>query len=171
MYLNNNNLVIRQATEVDAQILCDWWADGSIMSHAGFPNGVETDLEQLRVRLRNQKRNNRLLIIEVEEIPIGEMSYQISNNVSEIGIKICNFSYQEKGIGTRALKMLINYLFEEVAVKKLTLDTNLDNKRAQHVYEKLGFRQVAVRIDSWKDQLGVLQSSVEYELVKENFKF
>ncbi|WP_438446465.1 GNAT family N-acetyltransferase [Gorillibacterium sp. sgz5001074] len=50
------------------------------------------------------------------------------------------------------------------------LDTNLSNERAQHVYEKLGFRRTAVRIDSWRDQLGNLQSSVEYELLREEWE-
>ena len=54
-------------------------------------------------------------------------------------------------------------------VMKLVLDTNLNNKRAQHVYDLLGFNRVKTNIDSWTDQLGVLQSSVEYELVEDDF--
>ena len=53
--------------------------------------------------------------------------------------------------------------------KRITLDTNADNKRAQHVYESLGFQKVRINIDSWKDQLGRLQSSVDYELIEKNF--
>jgi len=49
------------------------------------------------------------------------------------------------------------------------LDTNLKNTRAQHVYEKLGFRKVRTRINAWKDQLGELQSAVDYELTAEDF--
>ena len=49
------------------------------------------------------------------------------------------------------------------------LDTNLKNERAQHVYEMLGFRKLRVNIDSWEDQLGELQSSVDYELVPADF--
>ena len=53
--------------------------------------------------------------------------------------------------------------------KKIILDTNLNNTRAQHVYEKLGFKKIRVKNNSWKNQLGELQSSVEYELVEEYF--
>ena len=52
---------------------------------------------------------------------------------------------------------------------KIILDTNLNNTRAQHVYEKLGFKKVRVKNNSWKNQLGEWQSSVDYELVEENF--
>jgi ribosomal protein S18 acetylase RimI-like enzyme len=49
------------------------------------------------------------------------------------------------------------------------LDTNLNNTRAQHVYEKLGFQKTGVRLNSWTDQLGRLQSAVDYELTPEYF--
>ena len=49
------------------------------------------------------------------------------------------------------------------------LTTNLKNKRAQHVYEKLGFKVREIQYDSWKDQRGELQSTVFYDLTKENF--
>ena len=53
---------------------------------------------------------------------------------------------------------------------KIVLDTNVKNTRAQHVYEKLGFRKVRTRIDDWRDQLGELQSSIDYELTAEDFR-
>lgn len=169
MYLKNDDLVIRHATTDDVQILCNWWSNGKIMAHAGFPNGVYTDADKLSNKIKNETDATRRLIIEINSIRVGEMCYSIKDNVSEIGIKICDFSYQEKGYGTKALKMLINYLFIEMKVEKIILDTNLNNTRAQHVYEKIGFKKTAVRINSWKNQLGSLESSVDYELKKDDF--
>ena len=60
--------------------------------------------------------------------------------------------------------MLIGYLFDHEGYEKIILDTNVKNTRAQHVYEKLGFKKVRTRIDAWKDQHGELQSSIDYEL-------
>lgn len=166
MYLENKNLVVRPANRDDAKVLCEWWSDGKIMAHAGFPNGIKTDIDKLIDRLSKQNDNARILIIEIDTKKVGEMSYKIEDNVAEIGIKICDFKYQEKGYGTKAIKMLIKYLFNYMQVKKVILDTNLKNTRAQHVYEKLGFKKTTIQIDSWKDQLGVLQSFVCYELKK-----
>ena len=64
--------------------------------------------------------------------------------------------------------MLIRELFSR-GYTKIVLDTNLKNKRAQHVYERLGFQKVDVRIDAWIDQVGEKQSVVDYELTKEHF--
>lgn len=166
MDLLNDNLAIREATIHDAQLLCDWWSDGEVMAHAGFPKGVYTDKNELIKRIQKSSESSKILIIEINNIPVGEMNYNIDNSIAEIGIKICNLKYQEKGYGTKVLKMLINYLFNELKVEKIILDTNLKNARAQHVYEKIGFKQVNIRIDSWKNQLGELQSSVDYELLR-----
>ncbi|MDF2884085.1 MAG: hypothetical protein K0R54_4651 [Clostridiaceae bacterium] len=169
MYLKNENLVLRHATVDDIQILCQWWNDGKVMAHAGFPNGVHTDANKLMEKIKDDTDFSRRLIIEIDSNRVGEMNYVIEDEVAEIGIKICDFSYQEKGYGTKVLKMLIGYLFKEMKVQKIILDTNLNNTRAQHVYEKIGFRKVAVRTNSWKNQLGILQSSIDYELKKEDF--
>jgi RimJ/RimL family protein N-acetyltransferase len=169
MYLKNDNLVLRHATVDDVQILCHWWSDGKVMAHAGFPNGIHTDANKLMDKIKNKTDFSRNLIIEIDTNRIGEMSYGIKDEAAEIGIKICDFSYQGKGYGTKALKMLIEYLFKDMKVKKIILDTNLNNTRAQQVYENIGFRKVAVRTNSWKNQLGVLQSSVDYELKEEEF--
>jgi len=139
------------------------------MAHAGFPNGIQIDIDELINRLSSVRDDSRLLIIEINSNRIGEMSYRIENSIAEIGIKICDFTYQEKGNGTKALKILIRYLFDVMKVKKIILDTNLNNTRAQHVYENIGFKKTTVRLDSWKDQLGVLQSDVDFELAKEDF--
>jgi len=47
--------------------------------------------------------------------------------------------------------------------------TNLKNKRAQHVYEQLGFKKIRINENSWKDQLGIWQSIVDYELTEDSF--
>ncbi|GKU27868.1 hypothetical protein CFB3_47350 [Clostridium folliculivorans] len=65
--------------------------------------------------------------------------------------------------------MLISYLFDNLKVEKIILDTNINNTRAQHVYEKLGFKKIATRINSFKNQLGVFQSSIDYELINNDF--
>ena len=53
--------------------------------------------------------------------------------------------------------------------KVIILDTNVKYKRAQHIYELLGFKKIRINSDSWKDQLGNLQSSIDYKLIEDNF--
>ena len=164
MNLQYKNLIIRDAVAADAEQLTAWWNDGSVMAHAGFPSGLGTTVEKVIAGLGN----GRLILIENERL-IGEACYRkVGEGIAEIGIKICVFDCQNRGIGKIVLSMLIRYLFDN-GFDKIVLDTNLENKRAQHVYESLGFRKVHVNIDSWTDQVGKLQSSVDYELLETDF--
>ncbi|MGN0424716.1 MAG: GNAT family N-acetyltransferase [Acetatifactor sp.] len=82
------------------------------------------------------------------------MSFYVYENARyEIGIKICEFYYQEKGLGRIALSMLIEELFN-MGAQLIFLDTNLKNTRAQHVYEKLGIKRITIHYDAWRNQLG-----------------
>lgn len=170
MFITYNKLKIRNAVPEDAPLLCKWWNDGAVMVHAGFPNGLNTNVEKIINELSTDSDNTyRRLIIEIDDIPVGEMSRRNKGNgVAEIGIKICDFEKQEKGHGTLFLKMLISQLFNE-GYNKVILDTNVNNTRAQHVYEKIGFQKIRVNQNSWKNQLGELQSSIDYELHKSQF--
>lgn len=171
MLLTFDNLTIRNAVIDDAEQLETWWNDGKIMAHAGFPKGLGKTAEDIADDLKNDSDDtHRRLMIELSQVPIGEMCYiNQGNDTAEIGIKICDFSLHDKGIGKVVLSMLISSLFYDMRYKKIILDTNANNKRARHVYEKLGFRKLHVRENSWKDQLGKLQTAVEYELHPEDF--
>lgn len=158
------NLTIRQAEVADAKQLTSWWNDGAVMAHAGFPNGLGTTEEEVIKGLGNGR-----MVIEESDRLIGECNYRnVADGVAEIGIKICETDCQNRGVGRKVLSMLIGWLFKN-SYSKIVLDTNLTNTRAQHVYESLGFLKVRTNIDSWKDQLGRLQSSVDYELVEQDF--
>ncbi len=171
MLLEYKNLRIRNATERDAEQLARWWNDGAVMAHAGFPNGLGTTAQKIAQEIQSDSDDTRRrLVIERDGVPIGEMSCRnAGNGAAEIGIKICEASERNKGIGKALLSMLIAALFDEPGYEKIILDTNLKNERAQHVYEQLGFRKLHVNVDSWRDQLGKLQSSVDYELLPADF--
>ncbi|MDR2606202.1 MAG: GNAT family N-acetyltransferase [Oscillospiraceae bacterium] len=169
MYLTNGKLTIRNALQADSEQLCAWWNDGAVMAHAGFYNGVGTTAEKIIAELaEDSDEKGRRHIIELNGNPIGEMNYRtVDYKTAIIGIKICDFSEQEKGYGTALLTMFIDGLFQELGYEKIILDTNLNNLCAQHVYEKIGFRKVGIH--AWRDQLGQAQTSVDYELIKKDW--
>lgn len=164
------DLLLRDAGDADCAQLAAWWNDGRVMAHAGFPNGLGTSAEKIARALRTDSDlTRRRLIVEYGGISIGEMcSRNQGNGTAEIGIKICEPEYQEKGLGRVLLSMLIGTLFE-MGFEKIVLDTDLENTRAQHVYELLGFEKLRLNRDSWTDQLGRKRSSVDYVLTPERF--
>lgn len=182
MRLEQGKLCIKNAEQEDCKQFVSWWNDGAVMAHAGFPNGLGTNEEKVQKQIAADSDDTRRhLVIWYDGNRIGEMSYAnlgdsleetgedtIENRTADIGIKICNPTFQEKGLGKIVLSMLIRELFSR-GYTKIVLDTNLKNKRAQHVYERLGFQKVNIRMDAWIDQVGEKQSVVDYELTKEHF--
>lgn len=169
MYIEFQNIVIRNASADDAETLCRWWNDGKVMAHAGFPKGLGTTVQKIEEALRQDTEDTfRRLILEIGGAEVGELSFRDFGKSCEIGIKICDEAYQNHGYGRIVLSLFIKELFKKY--ERIFLDTDLENIRAQHVYEALGFKRVKVRYNSWVNQIGVLRSAVDYELLPEHFK-
>ena len=151
MNIKYDQLCIRNAEKKDCEQLAKWWNDGKVMAHAGFPNGLGTTATEIKKQIVNDSdETRRRLMIVYKNTLIGEMSFYVYENAKIV------------------LSMLIEELFH-MGAQLIFLDTNLNNTRAQHVYEKLGFKRIAIHCDSWKNQLGELQSTVDYELTKGDF--
>lgn len=178
MKIEKENIVIRSATVDDAKQLNQWWNDGAVMEHAGFPNGIGESLEDTINNTKNwEGKLSQLCIIEVDSKPIGELSYRIKGDGAAYpGWKICDFSYQNQGYGPKIIMMLLKFLFTDEAInskfpiEKILWDTMLENKRAQHIYEtKIGAKKIGIQENAWKDQLGDWRTAVDYEISKEEF--
>ena len=162
--INYCGITLRPATAADAPQLAAWWNDGEVMAHAGFPLGLGINAEEVAATL-----GGGTFMIEVSGRPIGECNFRPAGEKdAEIGIKICESTAQNRGLGKIILSLLIRRLFD-TGYEKILLDTNLENLRAQKVYETLGFKKLRTNIDSWTDQLGKLRSSVDYELMEKDF--
>lgn len=171
MELQYENIRIRNAAITDAELLAKWWNDGSVMAHAGFPRGIGTTAKKVAqdIRMESDSTVRRYLIL-LDEVRIGELVHrQINPRVCEIGIKICDATKQNQGYGKKILSLFLSGLFDCLGYERIQLDTDLENTRAQHVYESLGFQKLAINRDFWVDQLGRARSSVDYSLSKENF--
>lgn len=180
MRIQKDNIVIRSATIDDAIQLNEWWNDGRVMEHAGFPNGIGESLDDTIASIRRgEGKLSQLCIMEINGKPVGELSYSIRGDEAAYpGWKICDFNYQKQGYGPKITMILLEFIFTDVVInskfpiEKIIWDTTLENKRAQYVYEnenKIGARKMGIQENLWKDQLGNWRSSVDYEISKEDF--
>jgi aminoglycoside 6'-N-acetyltransferase len=71
---------------------------------------------------------------------------------------------QGLGLGTEAMRLIVHHLVEDRGHHRVTLSTAVDNARAIHVYEKVGFRPVGV---TRKSSLNELSGEWEDELLME----
>ncbi len=157
---------VRKVLIKDIDKLYKWWNDGEIMKSVGFPRGLGITKENIEEIINKSNKNSELLIVEVDNTSIGEFHYKSGEKSVEVGIKICEKSYQQKGYGKSVMKIMMNRLFSEFIIEKIVLDTCSENYPAQKLYESLGFEKIRYTKDSWKDQEGNSRSHIDYELTR-----
>ena len=117
-------------------------------------------LKDLNSDLANNPFNHFLLYIENEKI-VGFINYYLIYEK----IEIANFNvlpeFQNKSVGTKLLEYLINK-YKDIA-QNITLEVKSDNNKAIHIYEKMGFKKVAIRQGYYQGIDGIL---MEREMVK-----
>ncbi|MFX1475235.1 MAG: GNAT family N-acetyltransferase [Promethearchaeota archaeon] len=59
---------------------------------------------------------------------------------TELGIAVWNKDYWGKGLGTEALRLLLDYAFNQLNLHRVWLRVIEDNERAIHIYLKVGFQ-------------------------------
>lgn len=78
--------------------------------------------------------------------------------------------YQDRGLGTEALRTLIAYLIDGRGHHRLTIDPATENARAIHTYEKVGFRPVGVMRKYERDASGAWHDGLLMDLLAEEFE-
>lgn len=111
--------------------------------------------------------NRRFFAICRKGETIGEIQLKridFKDKHGTMSIVLSNNNHKNKGYGTEAERLLINYAFESLGLNCIYADTILRNKRSQHILEKLGF----TKIDE-DDVLIYYELKVEEWLLKDNF--
>ena len=109
--------------------------------------GVPESLGRLQRRYEagEYDASNRflLLAIEAEGTLIGALVLRNEENLpsrsATFGIIIGDRAYLDRGYGTEASTLLLDYAFAVLGYHKINLDLFEYNARAQAMYEKLGF--------------------------------
>ncbi len=59
-----------------------------------------------------------------------------------MGLCLKNASYKDRGIGTQAERLAVQYVFDKLDIPTLYADSIRPNTRSRHVLEKVGFTQI-----------------------------
>lgn len=112
--------------------------------------GLELTEEQLKEHLARlyESPNNVLLIALIADEVVGTASVKASfkkrvEHIGEIGISVVE-KYWGYGLGTKLLEEIIDWANQSGVIKRLELTVQERNKRAIHLYRKIGFVSEAV---------------------------
>lgn len=173
---------IRQIEIEDIEIFCEWWNNGELMEHAGFPHGLLTSREAIKQNLMRTIENSdvypegrRFIICRLDDMkPIGEMNYlgwDRRNRSAEFGIKICEMDEQGKGYGEDALMHFIDYMFRHLNLNRIHLSTMPDNQRAHSLYKKIGFKFIGAERQAYFDsRTGKYTDVFLFDMLREEWK-
>jgi len=136
--------------------------EGKIRSH--FLQSVSAELSSPRKGAMIVFRDGNRLIGSVSRY--GNERFP---DVYYIGISICEDNYLNQGLGTEALGLWVNYLFESSTVHKIECHTWSLNPRMMRVAEKSGFRQEGQEreILMWQ---GKWQDRIRYGLLRREWE-
>jgi aminoglycoside 6'-N-acetyltransferase len=106
----------------------------------------------------------RVFALLVDGEPAGALQYweesDPGSRYADVDILVGS-DHQGRGLGTEAMRLIVRHLVDDRGHHRITLSTAVDNARAIHVYEKVGFRPVGVtrksdldaRTGEWRDEL------------------
>jgi len=91
--------------------------------------------------------NYGIIALENDELigNCGIMDIDTINRTGEIGIFIGNAEYQNKGYGSEAMTLLMDYAFNVLNLRNIMLRVYSFNARAIACYESIGFKAIGRR--------------------------
>jgi RimJ/RimL family protein N-acetyltransferase len=132
----------------DAEKFTEWFNDLDLTSRLdSYSWAVNVEFE--RAFLSNSSNIHAYSIIDMEEGKLlGNCGFQEIDNLNqtaETGIFIGDKNYWNKGYGTEALSLLMDYGFKALNLHNIFLRVYSFNQQAIRSYEKIGFKQIGIR--------------------------
>lgn len=129
--------------------------------YRGFENDPDTFMDMSRFTryeytreradryFEEQQAPDRIVFMIMEDgVPVGEVGFKHIDQEKkecELTIHLQNDRAKNRGVGTAAERLALDYAFDVLGMEAVNADAVLKNKRSQHVLEKAGF--VYVRED------------------------
>ena len=98
--------------------------------------------ERVKKYVQRQKNLRRIpLAVLCGDEVVGEIIIKNikPHHCATMGIVLKNDQYKNRGIGTQAERLVVQYVFDDLDIPTLYADTIQTNSRSQHVLEKVGF--------------------------------
>ena len=123
--------------------------------YMGFENDPDTFMDMGRFApyeytpekvdqyFEEQQAPDRIVFMIMENgRPVGEVKLKYIDRETgqcSLGIHLRNDQAKNRGIGTAAERLALDYAFNVLGMETVNADAVLKNKRSQHVLEKVGF--------------------------------
>ena len=132
----------------DAEKFTEWLNDTEVLINLQLYNSV-ISLENEKAFLSDLAKDHNYSIVDLKTNELigtcGFVEIDYVNQTAQIGVFIGNKNFWNKGYGTEALSLLIDYGFRALNLHNIMLRVYEYNKGAIRCYEKIGFKQIGIR--------------------------
>ncbi|MCY3411507.1 MAG: GNAT family N-acetyltransferase [Candidatus Heimdallarchaeota archaeon] len=163
---HHQKYTIDRLTREDLDEIADWPKYTHPYAWANF--SVKNDLLKDRWMTKNVRLDNLWLVFKFEGKIIGRASLIEPEERDELifGI-VMRPDLIEQGLGSKCIRLVAEMIFSSSDYSAIWLESKIDNNRAIHVWEKLGFEDTGMHYR--KDVYGVYARYKGFRLTKEQF--
>lgn len=150
MNLSNGVLTISIIKKEDMPFIQKLWGDEeSMLASGGVYQVRDEDIDQLFGILNKKDEVNNHYIIKYENQSIGDLSIRKMDEkmTANLDMKILH-KERNKGYGKEALKLILDYFFNQLDGSEIYFELWLVNYFAQHKLKEYGFKATLIMEDA-----------------------
>ena len=131
----------------DAKLSYKWRNNPAIWKFTKFnadqPITEAVETEWLRKILKTKKDYRFAICLQEDGKYLGNVQLiNVSGKSAVFHLFIGETSYWGQGIGKQATYLMLDYGFNKLGLKTITLEVHKDNLSAQAIYSKIGFKKI-----------------------------
>lgn len=174
--LKGNNIILRPLKIEDLEKTHEWRNDLELIKLTQgirFPKTLEMDKEWFQYALNDKSNKNIYFGIDVIESGIFIGIIQLNNidfisGIAEFGVVIGENKVRGKGFGKESMNIILNFAFNILNLRKISLRVIEINEKARLLYNSLYFKEEA-RLKKHVFFDGVYHDVIILSLFKEDF--
>jgi ribosomal-protein-alanine N-acetyltransferase len=136
--LEGKTVNLRVVEREDLSLVAEWLNNPEFFNYAPFPQRSRAELEK---QYDNLPSDSKWFVVEKKDSSkIGFLYNELEASQIEIGYAMLP-AERNKGYGTEAITIIVDYLFLTRQIEKIQATTDLRNKASAKVLEKNGFKR------------------------------
>ena len=142
--LEGKKVFLRPYEDSDMPYLLEWYNDYELNKLAGWSSG-KTNAAKLKYNMSRAFGSDpmNLMIDDLNGKPIGTIQlydFNQQDKSCKLGIRIGDRDYWSRGYGGDGVNTIVDYAFKCLDIYRVDLRVYEYNERAEHCYEKCGFK-------------------------------
>ena len=150
--LSGERLYLSPINTDDAAIYTKWLNDFTVSGGLGnFRMMISLDSEKKLLEQLTNEGHNYAIVLDNDDILIGNIGLMEIDNINRsatVGLFIGESENRDKGYGSEALRLILDFGFKTLNLHNIMLHVHSDNKQAIACYKKVGFKEFGRRSEA-----------------------